>query len=180
MQLPHIHIPFISKAPQMIEVPHELTQYEQSLIASNDNPMTEFDNEWIKFMQSLADNKSVLHILSYIKSRKWTDRQKAKIMSYTRVVLGPGLSTGYLPNNLALRILRSKKDMIDIDLALGMTRLDANDEFLILIDMIDLHFNIESNKSIGGKFLNTINKNRHVIETEERHRQPDEQKEQIG
>jgi len=69
--------------PQQQPQPKELTEYENALINS---PGTAFDNEFIKFIKQLAENKSTKDIVNYINSIEWTDRQKRTIMAYAKIV----------------------------------------------------------------------------------------------
>ncbi len=145
----------------------QLSRYETNLI-EGDN--MKFDNEWVKYMCQLSENKSIGDIVDYINSVSWTDRQKKTIMSYSRIVLGNGLSTTYFMNNLDYRMLYDDKALIDCDLMLGMTRFDVTPELNILLGLINLHFGVESRKSKGGMFLKRIGAQRHEIVQEERSR----------
>jgi hypothetical protein len=148
----------------------QLTEGEHRLIESD---TLKFDNEWVKYMCQLAENKSIGDIVDYINSVSWTDRQKKTIMSYSRIVLGNGLSTTYFINNLDYRMLYDDKALIDCDLMLGMTRFDVTPELNILLGLINLHFGVESRKSKGGMFLKRIGAQRHEIVQEERNRDKD-------
>ena len=128
----------------------------------------QFDNEWIKFMSNLAKNETLQDIVDYIESVYWTDRQKKTIMAYAKVVLGRNLSTTYFRNYTDYRMLYDDKALIDCSLTIGMTCFDITPEFNILIGMVNLHFGIESRKSIGALFLKRIGTQRHEIEHEER------------
>ena len=149
------------------EQEHLLTDEEQRLIEGDS---AHFDNEWVKYMCQLSENKSIKDIVEYINSVSWTDRQKKTIMSYSRIVLGNGLSTTYFMNNLDYRMLYDDKALIDCDLMLGMTRFDVTPELNILLGLINLHFGVESRKSKGGMFLKRIGAQRHEIVQEERQR----------
>ena len=147
---------------------------EQQIADANmklvESDAVKFDNEWVKYMCQLAENKSIKDIVDYINSVSWTDRQKKTIMSYSRIVLGNGLSTTYFMNNLDYRMLYDDKALVDCDLMLGMTRFDVTPELNILLGLINLHFGVESRKSKGGMFLKRIGAQRHEIVQEERAR----------
>jgi len=153
------HPPVIMPDPNQ---PRELTEYEKALIVAD-----EYDNEWIKFMSKLAENKSLQDIVDYIEAVYLTDRQKKTIMAYARVILGRGLSTTYFRNNLDYRMFYDDKALIDCDLTIGMTRFDITPEFNILLGLINYHVGIESRKSIGALFLKRIGTQRHEIEHSE-------------
>jgi hypothetical protein len=146
----------------------QLTEGEHRLI---ENDALKFDNELVKYMCQLSENKSIGNIINYINSVKWTDRQKENIKSYSLIVLGNGLSITYFINNLDYRMLYDDKAMIDCDLMLGMTRFDVTQELNILRGMIDLHFGVESRKSKGGMFLKRIGTQTHEILHEEQNRE---------
>jgi hypothetical protein len=148
---------------------------QERIISDGDQRIVEgdsahFDNEWVKYMCQLSENKSIKDIVEYINSVSWTDRQKKTIMSYSRIVLGNGLSTTYFMNQLDYRMLYDDKALIDCDLMLGMTRFDVTPELNILLGLINLHFGVESRKSKGGMFLKRIGAQRHEIVQEERQR----------
>ena len=143
----------------------ELTEEEKALIVQ------QYDNEWIKFLSDIAQNKSVADIVSFIEANQWTDRQKSTIMHYAKIVLGRGLSTTFITSNVDYLMLKDDKALIDCDIPLGMTTYDLTPEFNILMGMIRLHFNIESRKSKGGKFLNSIGKQTYQITHEEQTRE---------
>ena len=139
----------------------ELTEDEKLFLAQ------QYDNEWVKFLKDLAENTSVKDILDYIEANKWTDRQRKTIMHYSKVVLGRGLSTTFLTSQIDYLMLKDDKALIDCDIPLSMTVYDMTPEFMILMDMVRLHFNIESRKSKGALFLKGIGKQTHRIEHEE-------------
>src|SRR3990170_4669641 len=150
--------------------PHQtrqLTQEEAGLIS---NPGIAFDNEFIKFIKQLAENKSTKDIVNYINLVEWTDRQKRTIMAYAKIVLGDGLSTTYIGNPRDYRMLYDDKALIDCDLPLGMTRFDITPEFNILLGLISLHFGLESRKSRGALFLRRVGTQSHEIIHEEKSR----------
>jgi len=163
----------MSEAPQQLQPPlspllqerKELTEEEKALI------MQEFDNEMIKFLRELAKNESVKDIVAFIEANDWTDRQKSTIMHYAKIVLGRNLSTTFITSNVDYLMLKDDKALIDCDIPLGMTTYDMTPEFNILMGMVRLHFNIESRKSKGGKFLNSIGKQTHQIIHEEQTRE---------
>jgi hypothetical protein len=135
-----------------------------------------FDNEWIKWMVKLSENKSLQDIVDYINGCEWTDRQKKTIMAYSRIVLGDGLSTTYFMDQHDYDMFYDDKAMIDCKLTLGMTVFDITSEFNILIGLIDLHFGIESRKSRGALFLRQLKTDTHeFVQTT-----PGEKKEKIG
>ena len=146
--------PQISVQPQG----NELTEEEKVAMAQY------YDNEWIKWIARLSENKSLKDIVDYINGGTWTDRQKKTIMSYARIVLGDGLSTTYFMNERDYAMFYDDKALIDCDLTLGMTVFDLTPEFNILIGLINLHFGIESRKSKGGMLIKRIGTQRHEIE----------------
>jgi hypothetical protein len=148
----------------------QLTEGDQRPI---ENDAIKWDNELVKYMCQLAENKSIGDIVDYINSVSWTDRQKKTITSYSLIVLGNGLSITYFMNNLDYRMLYDDKALVDCDLMLGMTRFDVTTEFNILRGMIDMHFGVESRKSKGGMFLKRIGTQTHEILHEERNRDKD-------
>lgn len=129
-----------------------------------------YDNEWIKFLAKLAENDSIKDIVNFIEATKWTDRQRYKIMAYCRVMLGRGLSTTYITGMNDYRRLYDDFTLTDCNLLLGMTRFDITPEFNLLIDMVHLHFGIESRRSKGGHFVERLGTQRTELVHEELHR----------
>lgn len=129
-----------------------------------------YDNEWIKFLAKLAENDSIKDIVNFIEATKWTDRQRFKIMAYCRVMLGRGLSTTYITGMNDYRRLYDDFTLTDCNLLLGMTRFDITPEFNLLIDMVHLHFGIESRRSKGGHFVERLGTQRTEFVHEELHR----------
>lgn len=134
-----------------------------------EDPDTEnnFDNEFLKYIAQLAENKSIGDIIDFIERGRWTDNQKRVIMSYAKIILGNGLSTSYLMPN-SYQNLFDNKALVDCDLSLGMTTFDLTPEFNILLGLINVHFELESNKSVGGFFVKRIGTQRHEYEHEEK------------
>jgi hypothetical protein len=115
-----------------------------------------YDNEWIKFLSTLAENDSLKDIVDFINTTSWTDRQKIKIMAYSKVMLSRGLSTTYITGITDYRRLQDDFTLVDCNLILGMTVFDITPEFNILVDMIKMHFGIEIRRSKGGHFIERI------------------------
>jgi len=143
-------------------------EYIENKYEDPEEGINNFDNEYLKYIAQLAENKSIADLVEYIENGKWSDRQKKTIMSYTRIVLGNGLSTSYLKNYNDNQALFDDKALIDCDLPLGMTTFDLTPEFNILLGLINLHFGLESRKSVGGFFLKRIGTQRHEYEHEEK------------
>ena len=151
---------------------------EQNVI---DQDERDYDNEWITYISSLAKNQSTKDIADFINSVDWTDRQKNTIMHYAKIVLGDGLSTGFIDGYRGFQRMKDLKSLTDCDLTLGMTTFDITPEFNILRGMIDMHFELELSKSVNGFFVKRIGTKTHEIQHEEKTR-PKEQglKEKIG
>ena len=130
---------------------YEVPQAQPSSIDLNSLPTQQaYDNEWIKFLLELAKNSSTKDIIDFIERTKWTDRQKNKIMTYCRVVLGRGLSTTYITSHKDYLKVLDDFEEINCDLYVGLTRFDINPEFLMLISLVKLHFNLELRRSKHG------------------------------
>lgn len=151
--------PIINQFP---EQSRELTEEEK--IAMQEI----WDNEMIRFFAELSKNESVKDIIKFITDNEWSDRQLSTIRHYVKVVLGRGLSTTFITSQTDYLMLKDDKALIDCDIPLGMTTYDMTPEFNILMGMVRLHFNIESRKSMGGKFLNSIGKHTHEFVHEDR------------
>ena len=163
-----------------------LRQHQQANNAETEKSVLEqderdYDNEWITYISSLAKNQSTKDIANFINSVEWTDRQKNTIMHYAKIVLGDGLSTAFIDGHQGFQRMKDLKALTDCDLTLGMTTFDITPEFNILRGMIDMHFELELSKSVGGFFVKRIGTKTHEIQHEEKTR-PKEQglKEKIG
>ncbi len=145
------------------------------------NDERNYDNEWIEYIAKLAKNQSTKDIASFIEAVDWTDRQKRTIMHYARIILGDGLSTSFINGDYGFQRMKDLKALTDCDLTLGMTTFDITPEFNILRGMIDLHFELELNKSVNGFFVKRIGTKTHEIQHEEKTRQKEQGfKEKIG
>lgn len=136
---------------------HEQAQNRQII---DENEMLrrnyQYDNEWIKFLAQLAENDSIKDIVNFINLTQWTDRQKIKIEAFCKVTLGRGLSTTYLTGMTDYRRLMDDFEIIEAELLIGMTRFDVTPEFNLLVDMVKMHFGLESRRSKGGHFVERI------------------------
>lgn len=148
-------------SPDDMEVQHRYDDPEP------DEP-TAFDNEFLKYIVQLSKNKSIGDIVDFIKQCRWSDRQKRTIMAYTKIVLGDGLSTSFIRGNQDYQSLYDDKNLVDCDLALGLTTFDITPEFNQLLVLVNLHFGLESRKSFGAFFVNRIGTQRHEYEHSEK------------
>ncbi len=130
-----------------------ITEYAVKDAAGQDK---RYDTEWIKFMLDLSKNDSINDIVDFINANSWTTRQKIKVMSYARVMLGRNLATTFIVSARDHQMVFDDKALIDVDLALGMTTFDLTPEFNILLGMISLHFGIETRRSRLGFWTKRI------------------------
>lgn len=174
----------------MESLPTPITQEDQQLIDQETiaNVLEEnkrlkdqyaYDNEWIKFLSVLAENDSLKDIVDFIQTTTWTDRQKIKIMVYSKVILSRGLSTTYITGMTDFRRLQDDFTLVDCNLILGMTVFDITPEFNILVDMIKMHFGIEIRRSKGGHFIERIGTQRTEVVHDTTQRSADGFKEKL-
>ena len=147
-------------------------QQQSDIDFSRDVPQYTYDNEWVKFMSDLSKNESTEDLATFIKHCEWSTRQQNTIMAYCRIILGRGLGTTFLrEGTVDMYVLRDKKAIADCDLYLGLVRVDITPEFNELIDLIDAHFFLESQKSIGGFYIKRAGLQRIEVEREDKKHQ---------
>lgn len=133
--------------------------------------MKAYDNEWIKFMSDLSNNKSALEIVEYINWIQWTDKQKQVLIMYTRGSLGRGLSTTYLTGKTDYLRALDDFELIDSVLTLGMSRFDLTPEFHHVIGMINAHRKLDLRRSMHAYFVGRIGTQTTEFVHEERQKQ---------
>lgn len=138
-----------------------------------------YDNEWIKFLAKLAENDSLKDIVEFVEKTEWTDRQKAKIMSYSKIMLGRGLSTTYITGMTDYRRLQDDFNLVEAEVIFGMTTFDITPEFNMLMDQIRFHFGVETRRSKGGHFVERLGTQRTEIAHDTINRTPDGFKEKL-
>lgn len=138
-----------------------------------------YDNEWIKFLSLLAENDSLKDMVFFIQSTEWTDRQKIKITSYTKVMLSRSISTTFITGMTDYKRLQDDFTLVDCNLILGMTIFDITPEFNILTDMIKMHFGMGIRRSKGGMFVEKIGTQRMEVAHDTTNRTPDGFKEKL-
>ena len=161
----------------MTEQLHSQTQHEQqysseqvATILDENRRLKEqynYDNEWITFLAKLAENESVKDIVEFIAGCQWTDRQKHKIMSFSKIVLGRGLATTYLSGFIDYRRAIDDYELCEAELILGMTCFDITPEWIELLDLITKHHNLELRRSKGAHFVENLGKQRIEVSHDE-------------
>lgn len=146
-------------AEQVEEVVRERIEATQQ-----DDGYDRYDNELIKYYRTISKNQSIEHIVEFMQGVKWTDKQQMKLIKYAQVTLGNSLSTTYFQNNFDLKMFYDDKSLMEIDLPLGMTTFDVDENFVLAIDMVNYHVGVESRKSFGGMLLKQMRTQRHEFE----------------
>lgn len=158
--------------PQLYTEEQVKELFEEKLEAMQQDDTDErFDNELIKYYNKISKNQSIDDIVDFIKGVKWTDRQAKKLTAFSKVVLGDSLSTTYFRNVTDYKMFYDDKSLVEIDLPIGMTTFDINEDYCLLIDMVNYHAGIESRKSIGAMLLKQMRTQRHEFEHGENERE---------
>ena len=134
------------------------------------NPMDEFgyENEWVRFLNELSNDKSLASIVDYIKEVKLTRRSKEELKVYIRTLLDKEFAISKIDNTRDLLLLHDDKNLIDADLYLGLLRYDITPEFQHIINLIRIKFGIKVRRSYGGFERRAISTQRNETITEER------------
>lgn len=148
-----------------------IIQQEREASQQQSDTDDRYDNELIKYYRKISKNQSIDHIVDFIKKVHWTDRQAEKLTKYAQVTLGDGVSTTYFQDHFDMAKFRDDKSMMDIDLPLGMTTFDVDENFVLVVDMVNYHVGVASRMSFGGMLLKQMRTQRHEFEHKETERE---------
>lgn len=119
-------------------------------------PQIGYDSEWVRFLDRLSNDESLVTIAAYINSVNLTSRAKNKLMVYTTTLLDREFAVSRIADYEDFLRLLDKKQILDAGLPLGLTRFDQTPEFQHIIDLIAIKFDIKIRRSMGGGFERRI------------------------
>ncbi len=138
-------------------------QFEE---APNDDPR-QFDGEWVRFVNQLSKNETLLKIAYFAANSDFTWRAKRKIISYTYGLLGRNLAVTFIRNEHDRNILYCDKAVMDSVLKLGMTNFDVTPEYEMITNMISFQFSVMLFQATGGFERRAINTQERKVSREE-------------
>ena len=109
-----------------------------------------YDNEWVKFLNTLSDDESLAMIVAYIKAVELTDRAQDRLRIYVSTLLDKEFATSMILDRDDYMRLMDDKNLIDADLFMGLTRFDITPEFQHIINLIRIKFGIKIRRSFKG------------------------------
>lgn len=115
-----------------------------------------YDSEWVRFLNQLSNDESLITIVAYIKSVDLTIRAKNKLMVYITTLLDREFAVSRISDYEDFLRLLDKKQIVDAGLPLGLTVYDQTPEFQHIVDLIALKFDIKIRRSMGGGFERRI------------------------
>lgn len=115
-----------------------------------------YDSEWVRFLDQLSNDESMSTIVHYINKVQLTSRAKEKLIVYITTILDREFAVSRIENNEDYLKLLDKKQILDCDLPLGLTRFDISPEFTHIIDLIAIKWDIKIRRSMGAGFERKI------------------------
>lgn len=131
------------------------------------NQGTGYDDEWTRFLDSLARDTSMIHIVEYLSRASLTDRAKERLMIYTRTLLDTEFAVSRIRDENDLTRVFDDKNLVDADLPLELTVFDMTAEFQHALNLLRIKFGIKVRRSIGGYERGMIATQRTEAKTEE-------------
>ena len=131
-------------------------------------PNLGFDNEWVRFLSQLSDDESLATLVAYITKVDLSTRAKDKLIVYITTLLDREFAVSRLADYEDFLRLVDKKQILDADLPLGLTRFDQTPEFAHIIDLIDMKWSIKVRRSMKGFERGILATSRTENVTEER------------
>ena len=131
-------------------------------------PNLGFDNEWVRFLSQLSDDESLATLVAYITKVDLSIRAKNKLIVYITTLLDREFAVSRLADYEDFLRLVDKKQILDADLPLGLTRFDQTPEFAHIIDLIDMKWSIKVRRSMRGFERGILATSRTENVTEER------------
>jgi len=129
-----------------------------------------YDNEWTRFINSLAMDSTMAHIVAYLRKVDLTDRAKDKLIIYTKTILDAEFAVSRIRDPMDLTRLIDDKNLVDCDIALGLTIFDITPEFQHCLNLLRLKFGIKIRRSYGGYERKMLATSRQESITEDRTR----------
>lgn len=134
---------------------------------SPNNDYRQFDGEWVRFINQLSKNETLIKIAYFAANSRFTWRAKRKIISYTYGLLGRNLAVTFVRGEHDRNILYCDKAVIDSVLKLGMTNFDLTPEFEMITNMISFQFSVMVFQATGGFERRAINTQERKVSREE-------------
>ena len=131
-------------------------------------PNLGFDNEWVRFLSQLSDDESLATLVAYITKVDLSTRAKDKLIVYITTLLDREFAVSRLADYEDFLRLVDKKQILDADLPLGLTRFDQTPEFAHIIDLIAIKWDIKIRRSMRGFERGILATSRTENVTEER------------
>lgn len=127
----------------------------------------QFDGEWVRFVNQLSKNETLLKIAYFASNCSFTWRAKRKIISYTYGLLGRNLAVTFVRGEHDRNILYCDKAVMDAVLKLGMTNFDLTPELEMITNMVSFQFSVMVMQATGGFERRAINTQERRINKEE-------------
>lgn len=127
-----------------------------------------YDSEWVRFLSQLSEDESLATLVAYITKVDLSIRAKNKLIVYITTLLDREFAVSRLADYEDFLRLVDKKQILDADLPLGLTRFDQTPEFAHIIDLIDMKWSIKVRRSMRGFERGILATSRTENVTEER------------
>jgi len=139
-----------------------------------------YDNEWVRFLNIISSDESLVHIAGYLRQISLTNRAKTKLTVYIQTLLDREFTVSRIRDSGDYMRVLDDKNLIDADLPLGLTRFDITPEFQHVINLIRIKFGIKIRRSLGGFERKVMATQRQETVTEERTQMPTEQERSVS
>lgn len=133
--------------------------YDQEIDNSDDlnfiqpdivSPMMQYDNEWVRFLNRITEDASMLAIVAFFRTARLTDNAKRKLATYTMTILDREFAVSRIKDRADYLRVMDDKHRTDADITLGLTRFDLSPDFHHGLNLINMKFGIKTRRSVDG------------------------------
>ena len=126
-----------------------------------------FDNEFVRFLDTLLKDSTTREIADYILRSSLSIKAKEKLILYAYTLLHKEFAITRLRGERDLHRILIQKSLIDADLPLGLTKFDLTPEFHHIVGLITIKFQAKLLRSMDGFERIALVSQRHIVAREE-------------
>ncbi|UYL64918.1 MAG: hypothetical protein EJNHJLOP_00029 [Methanophagales virus PBV082] len=128
---------------------------------------TLFDNEFVRFLDTLLKDSTTREIAEYILRSSLSIAAKEKLILYAYTLLHKEFAITRLRGERDLHRILIQKSLIDADLPLGLTKFDLTPEFHHIVGLITIKFQAKLLRSMDGFERIALVSQRQIVAREE-------------
>ena len=110
----------------------------------------DFDNEWVRLMDKLSHDSTLVELVEYLKVINLTPRAKNKLRILLNTLLDKEFAVTRIRNQREEWKVMDEFDIILADLPLGLCKYDMSPEFIHTIELLQVKFAAKILRSFGG------------------------------